>query len=261
MKDVKLFEFDAMEVCRLIRENLSGLAPRTQKNIQDTMRTAVKAAIEARVLPQDALLGWKTVRVPRQSRPVLDREGLRRLVEAAEGYKYGLVIRLLAVTGARIGEILGLTWDRVDFKRNAITIDRSVDVLKRELKDEPKTFNSRRTIILDEETMQKLYEHKQRQAKEKGVVQLKKDSRLVFQSPSGKPLKYNAVLYEFKTALKKAGLPEMRIHDIRHSVVALLLSEGVPAITVAALVGHDVATTNEMYAEKVKVTRAIDLKE
>lgn len=258
--DLKLYELDALEVNRLLRENLEGLSPRTQKNIQDTLRTAIRAGINARVIPQEAMLGWKPIKVPRQSRPVLDREGLYRLAKEAERYKYGLAIRLLAVTGARIGEILGLTWDRVDFKRGAITIDRAVDVQKRVLKDGAKTANSYRTVILDEETVRLLLEHKAKAAKET-VRPIKKSESLVFQAPDGRPVKYTAIRNTFRRSLKKAGLPEMRIHDIRHSVVTLLLSEGVPAITVAALVGHNVATTNETYAEKVKVTRAIDLRE
>jgi len=250
-----LYTLNTEALRQALRGKLDGLSPRTQRNITDTLRTAIRAGIEARIIPQDALLGWKTVKVPRKDRPVLDREGLLRLAAASEEYKYGLVIRLLCVTGARLGEVLALTWDKVDWERKTITIDRAADTMKRKLKDDTKTFNARRTVVLDEETVRKLAEHRKRQMAD-SVRPLRKEN-LVFQAPSGKPPKYNIILYEFKRALEKAGLLDMRIHDIRHSVVTLLLKEGVPPILVAALVGHNVATTTTTYAQQVKVSKSI----
>lgn len=258
IEHLNLFDLDAEKLKKALRGRFDHLSPRTQKNILTTLKTAVKAAIDARLAPMDALVGFKNVRVPRKPRPVLDREGLTKLVEAASQYKYGLIIRLLAVTGARLGEILGLTWDMVDFKRGAITIDQAVDLQERKLKGEPKTFNSRRTVFLDEETMRLLAEHRQKQARET-VRPLKKNESLVFQAPNGRPVKYTAVYKTFHRSLRSAGLPEMRIHDIRHSVVSLLLSEGVPVITVAALVGHNVNTTTSKYAQKTKHSKGLEL--
>ncbi|NLU50388.1 MAG: site-specific integrase [Syntrophomonadaceae bacterium] len=216
---------------------------------------AIRAGIEARVIPQDALLGLGTVKVPRKDRLVLTRHDLYRIIKASEHYLYGLVIRLLVVTGARLGEILGLTWDRVDFAKNTITIDRTVDVLSRCRKDDTKTPNSRRTVILDAETMTKLSEWKK---KSHDKVVFMQNRELVFKSPAGKPLHYGRVHKMFKAILKKAELPDMRIHDIRHAVVTLLLAEGVPAVTVASLVGHNVATTNAVYAEKIKISQGLN---
>lgn len=252
---LNLYNLSAETLRQALRGKLDEVSSRTQKNITDTLRTAIRAGIEARVIPQDALLGWKPVKVPRKERPVLDREGLMKLAETAEQYKYGLVIRLLCVTGARLGEILALTWDKVDWERKSITIDRAADTMKRKLNDDTKTFNGRRTVILDDETINKLAQHRKNQMS--GKVRPLKTENLIFQAPSGKPPKYNAILYEFKRALMKAGLPDMRIHDIRHSVVTLLLKEGIPPILVAALVGHNVNTTTSTYAQQVKVSKSI----
>ena len=254
VSDTKLYELNGHELKRRISTYIEDIAPRTQKNIITTLKTAIRAGIEAKVIPQDALLGFGTVKVSRKDRPVLTREDLLRIAQLSERYRYGLVIRLLAVTGARLGEILGLTWDRIDFERNTITIDRTVDVSSRRLKDDTKTPNSRRTIILDTETMSKLMEWK-KQSHNK-VISLK-NQELVFKSLEGKPLHYGRIHKTFKTVLKQAGLPDMRIHDIRHSVVTLLLKEGVPPILVAALVGHNVATTTSTYAQQVKISKSI----
>lgn len=254
VSDIKLYEINGHELRRRVSTCIEDTAPRTQKNILTVLKTAVKAGIEAKIIPQDALLGFGTVKVPRKDRPVLAREDMLRIVKASERYRYGLVIRLLIVTGARLGEILGLTWDRVDFERSTITIDRTVDVLNRQLKGDTKTPNSRRTVILDAETMAKLAEWKKKSHNK--VVSLQ-NKELVFKSPEGKPLHYGRMRKTFKTVLKQAGLPDMRIHDIRHSVVTLLLKEGVPPILVATLVGHNVATTTSTYAQQVKVSRSI----
>lgn len=255
---LNLFDLDAEKLRKALRGRFDHLSPRTQKNILATLKTAVKAAIDARLAPIDALVGFKNVKVPRKPRPVLDREGLARLVEVAGQFKHGLVIRLLAVTGARLGEILGLTWDMVDFKRSAITIDQAVDLHKRELKGDPKTFNSRRTVFLDEETMRLLAEHRQKQMKET-VRPLKREKSLVFQAADGRPVSYSVIYETFHHVRQIAGLPDMRIHDIRHSVVSLLLTEGVPVITVAALVGHNVNTTTSKYAQKTKHGKGLEL--
>ena len=239
-----------------VRKRIAHLSARTQKNIIATLKTAVRAAIDAKLAPADALVGFKNVRAPKRERRVLTREEMLKLIQAAGKYKHGLIIRLLVVTGARIGEILGLTWDMIDFKKKTITIDQAVDVQARKLKAETKTENSRRTIELDEETVRLLAEHKKQQAGQK-VQAIRKEKSLVFQAEEGKPVKYSAVHDTLHRALREAGLPHIRIHDIRHSVVTFLLTEGVPPILVAALVGHNVNTTTITYAQQIRKMKSL----
>lgn len=143
------------------------------------------------------------------------------------------------VSGARLGEILGLTWDRVNFDCSTITIDQAVDTQKRKLKADTKTDNAPRTITLDATTMDMLYQHKQN-SKAAVVRSINKEHHLIFHSKDGGPLYYNATRRTLLRALKKINHEPIRIHDIRHSVITLLLQEGVPVITVAALVGQDI---------------------
>ncbi|MGE5543626.1 MAG: tyrosine-type recombinase/integrase [Bacillota bacterium] len=219
------------------------------------MKTTIKAGIDQKLISFDALLGFKMPKVPKENRATLSREEIRLLMDTCVDYKHGLVIRLLCVTGARVSEILGLTWESVSLERGTMTIDQSVDIKERRQKDDTKNSNSRRTIELDARTVQLLRIHQK--LMKTTVRPMKREKSLVFQAQDGRPLKYEAIRKTLRFALKKARLPHMRIHDIRHSVITLLLEEGVAPILVATLVGQDVATTVGRYAQKTRRGKAV----
>ncbi|MGI6514865.1 MAG: tyrosine-type recombinase/integrase [Syntrophomonadales bacterium] len=254
--DLILWELDANKLHERLRGRFDHLKPKTKRNIYATLKTAIKAGIDQKIIPSDALTGFKMPKVPKENRSTLSREEIRLLMNTCDGYKHGLVIRLLCVTGARVSEILGLTWESVDLERGTITIDQSVDIKERRQKDDIKTANSRRTIELDVSTLQLLRLHHQ-SSKNTTVRPLQRKKSLVFQAQDGRPLRYEAIRKTLRLALKKAGLPLIRVHDIRHSVITLLLDEGTPPILVAALVGQDVATTVGRYAQKTRRGKAI----
>ncbi len=226
------------------------------------VRMVVRAAICEKKAPIDALQSFQMPREEKVHRDTLSREDMRRLVGATERYRYGLVIRLLVLTGARAGEILGLTWDAVDFATRSVTINKSLNIHTRELNDRPKTENSRRTVILDEETVELLKQQKEKQRAELralAVTPLNSDTGLVFLTQTGKPVKYSSVQKTFAYCLERAELPHMRIHDLRHSLITLLLLEGTSVLTVASLVGQDPSTTTQKYAHLTKISNAISL--
>lgn len=253
---IHLYTLDSFQVMDLLEEELGNLAPKSRKNYYSVLRLAIKAALDRKLVPGDALQGLKSPKIPRKEKPVLTREQLVQVATLASRYKHGLIIQLLCATGARVSEILGLTWNAVDFSRNTITIDQSVDITTRQLKSDVKTKNSRRTIELPPELMQLLKEHKQKTIGK--VVPFNQTNLLVF-TVDGKPVRYNTVRKTWVQILKKAGLPAINIHAIRHSVITLLLNEGVPPIVVAGLVGHDVATTVNTYAQKIHGGKAINI--
>ena len=147
-----------------LRGKFDHMRPRSRRNLYTFAKTVVRAAVDEKRAPQDALTGFKIPRMPRVDRETLDRDDLARLVEAVGNFRYGLVIRLLALTGARAGEILGLTWDAIDFEHGSITINKSTNARHTQrTNDRPKTENSRRTIFLDTDTMHKISLHKETQ--------------------------------------------------------------------------------------------------
>lgn len=255
--DLLLYSVQAEALSKRLAGQFTHLRPKTRKNLYATLKTAVREAVERKIAPSDALVGFKLPRVPHEIRRTLDRNELKRLIDAAKKYKHGLIIRLLCVTGARLGEILGLTWDCVDFERRTITIEKSVDVHRRILKGDVKTPQARRTVEVDEETISLL-----KDAMPSGKIvpiHRRKEKNLVFQAEDGRPVRYEAVRKTLLKALNKAGLPTIRIHDIRHSVITLLLTEGVPPILVANLVGHNVGTTVNCYAQQVRYGKGLRL--
>lgn len=257
--EIYLWDIDGAKLGDILHENLDHLQPKSRRNLYATLQTAIKAAIKRRLVPTDVLIGFELPTVPKKNQPVLSRRELTKLLEVLKGYKHGTLVSLIVVTGARVSEILGLTWDMVDLARGTITIDQAVDIKERKLKPETKNKNSRRTIELDTSTVELLENHWRKTGKAT-VRPIRRDLGLVFQADDGRPIKYGAVRKTLRLALKKADLPMIRIHGIRHSVITLQLNEGVPPIVVASLVGQDVATTVGTYAQKARKGSAVSFK-
>jgi len=255
---VPMYNLTAYELQEAL-SRLGGLSPRTLKGLYGTLRTALRQAVAWGLLPSDPTVGLRAPRVPRRERKVLTQEELRALLEAAKSYKYYLVLRLLVLTGMRLGEVLGLKWQDIDLKKGTLTVKRAADGRNRKLKQQPKTASSERTFKLDEETVRLLAAHK----KEQKVVAMKnRDSGLVF-SHEGRVVREDAIRRTLNYALKKAGLPRIRVHDLRHTAGSLLLDAGYSLSVVASFLGHSSpATTAAVYAHAVrKGGNVIDLLE
>jgi len=238
-----------------LQEALAGLfeeLPSSARKIVGTMRTALRQAAAWGYLPADPTVGLRTPRTPRRARAVLGPEEAARLLEALKGYRHGLAVRMLLLTGMRLGELLGLKWSDVDFAKGAVTVRRAADTRSRRLKEEPKTPAAYRTITLDPETLRMLEEHRKAAVKAKVALMRRRSEALVFEN-GGRPPSGNSVRRTLLWALKKAGLPRMRTHDLRHSAGSILLDAGVPLTTVSAFLGHSSpAVTAAIYAHAVR---------
>jgi integrase len=115
---------------------------------------------------------------------------------------------------------------------------------------EPKTQRSKRTIPLPAPLAEALTEHRDQQAKERITAgQLWRGSPCVFTSPIGTPIDPRNDFREFRKLLARAGLPPVRLHDLRHTAASLLLAQQVPARVVMEILGHSqIALTMNTYS-------------
>lgn len=128
----------------------------------------------------------------------------------------------------------------MDFEAGVIHVRHALQRIDGELRlVDPKTLRSRRTILAPKVAMDALAAHKARQAQEQLLAGPRwRSSGLVFTAMEGGPLDAAVVRRRFPRLLKKAGLPAMPFHNLRHSCASLLLAQGVPARVVMETLGH-----------------------
>ena len=141
------------------------------------------------------------------------------------------LIRLLAFSGMRRGEILGLKWIDLDYEANTIHIRRQICRIDGVVTEGPlKTKNSYRKIIIPSDVMSVL------KAKEKNDAGF---SEYVFPSAkTGGPISPDSVLHMLHRVLERAGLPKIRFHDLRHTFATMALQNGVDVKTLSCILGH-----------------------
>jgi integrase len=176
-------------------------------------------------------------------RKVYDRDGPRRL-EA---------LYVVAVTtGLRQGELLGLKWDDVDMEAGTLQVRRTLTTAKGgPVLSPPKTKGSRRTVKLSPTALEAVRSHLARQLEEiDRVGSLWRENSLIFASEVGEPLDRRALTtHRFKPLLERAGLPQIRFHDQRHTCATLLLSKNVNPKVVSEMLGHaTIAITLDTYS-------------
>jgi integrase len=162
----------------------------------------------------------------------LSPEQVLQFLRAAKGHPQETLFILALTTGMRRGELLGLKWQDIDFAKSILQVRRALTRIPTGLgykETEPKTKMSRRSIVIISFALEALKKHKGKQLE----MRLKageawQDHDYVFCASIGTHLSpSHGVLVQLKNVLKKAGLPNIRFHDLRHSTATLLLSKGV----------------------------------
>jgi len=201
-------------------------------------------------------------------------EDLKKYLEVASTHRLGVIFRILAFTGARRGEVIGIKWsdfnfkidDKNDFPKEGgfLTIKTSVKKLKGGVIsiDYPKNGDPR-SINIDGETIRQLKIHRVKQLKERlktGSNWI--DTDLVFTTNMGEMVYPDTLTKLHEDFVKTAGVPRNRLHDLRHNHATTLLTAGVPMHEVAERLGHrDSTTTAKVYAHVLKGDNSRDLSE
>ncbi len=182
-------------------------------------------------------------------------EQTQAFLRTSEAHRLDAAFVLLATTGMRRGEVVGLRWDDVDLDGDRLQVRQAVTTAgNRIVIDGPKTRRSRRSVALDEDTVAALRSHRRRQAEERLVAgALWQNAGMVFVNELGAMLQPDAVSRAFAALVRQSGLPRIRLHDLRHGWASLALEAGIHPKVVSERLGHSaVGITLDTYSHVVQ---------
>ena len=218
-----------------------SLAPKTVLEIHLIIRGALNDAVRRGIFSRNvALLAHapKLRSIPKVEQQAWTAQQLGAFLRQAAGHRLFPAFWLLANTGLRRSELLGLRWDDIDFDAATLSINRGLVSVGYELHESRgKTSNSRRAIDLDTTTIEVLTAWKAWQRTEQKVVGIE-PAGWVFSDVEGNPIHPHSVSQSFERIVARASVPKIRLHDIRHTHGTLLIKAGVPVKVVSERLGH-----------------------
>jgi integrase len=233
-----------------------ALSPKTVRNCHIVLRKALADAERLGLVVRNVAAVARPPAVRRVEQQTWGASELRRFLSAIAGDRLEAAFVVLATTGMRRGEVLGLRWADIDLSARRCSIVQTLTTVNnRLLFTAPKTAKSRRRVTLDAHTIASLRDHRRRQAEERLAVGELWDatSGLVFTDEIGGPLHPDGFTRSFNRLARAAGLPRVRLHDLRHSYATLALESGVHPKVVSERLGHaTVGITLDLYSHVVE---------
>jgi integrase len=233
------------------RHRPGGLSAKTVRNVHVLMHRALRDAVRWGYTVRNVAAAADPPKAKPAELQVWTPGQLRAFLTYVRQDRYYAAWLLAATTGMRRGELLGLRWVDVDLAAGRVAVRQPRVVVDHAVyTSEPKTARSRRSIALDSATVAALREHQARQAAERVVVGPGyQDSGLVFTRPDGSPIHPHLFSDWFKQHVRRAGLPKIRLHDVRHSYASAALAAGIAAKVVSERLGHaTIAITMDTYS-------------
>jgi integrase len=241
------------------KKTREGLSASMVRHIHVILHEALEQATRKRYLAQNVsdLVG-DLPRIKRREAKIITREQAQRLIAAAKGTQLEAIVILAITTGMRHGEIIGLCWYDINDEERYLSVRRTVTRLSG-VKDRfqgrfevtsPKTEGGQRTIMLADIALRALQEQRLRQQEARVKAGEKwQEHGLVFANTQGGYLNPDYLLDQFHRLLEHAGLPRMRLHDLRHSAATILLGKGTHPKLVQELLGHSsIDITMDIYS-------------
>ncbi|MBW3578521.1 MAG: site-specific integrase [Actinobacteria bacterium] len=240
------------------RRDGGPLAPKSVRHVHTMLRRALQVAVErGHVVRNVADLAHPPSRTATRSKAARDKawpaEQVRTFLAHVQGDRLYALWYLIATTGLRRGEALGLRWSDLDLDGGRLRVAQTVTVAdKRPVwSTDGKTGSAERTIALDTSTVAVLRGHRKGQLAERLAEGLsaRPDRGLVFCWEDGRPIHPDRASTWFLRHCRALGLPEIGVHGLRHSYATAALRAGVSPHVVSKRLGHaSVAITLDVYA-------------
>ncbi len=227
------------DVRRLKADRLAAdLSAATVGRILTTLRIALNQAVRDRLLPDNPATAVPLPRVEREPVEALTEERAQQVVDVVQGSLIDNLVVLLLGSGMRVGEALGLDWRDVDLEQGFVIVRRSKSQV--------------RAVPVSDDAVEALRAEMGKTARygpDEPVFLGERRSRKTRQIERLRP---DTVTHLFPRLLEQAGLPRMRIHDLRHGVATLLVARGAHMRVIAEPLGHrNPSLTAKTYAHVV----------
>ncbi len=228
-----------------------GLAPKTVQNVHRMLHRALRDAVKWDYLPRNVAEDAEPPRVRRRRPQIWTPEQLRAFVDHVRNDRFYALWLLVVTTGLRRGELAGLTRGDVDLENSRVSpgVTRVV-VDGRAAESDPKTASGERTLALDPKTRDALRDYLDTWQEERRL--LGQTAGPLFVWPDGRTLHPDTITELFHKHVTAAGLPRIRLHDVRHSYATAALKAGIPAKVVSERLGHSTAAfTLQVYSHVI----------
>ena len=254
-----------------------GKTPMTIKTLNKALKSCLKYAEKINYIVENYCDNVILPKIPHRSEDkveVFTLEEQKKFMEIIKNHKHRLEFILTLGTGLRIGELVALKWDDVDFEIGNLKINKSIwrgytiiDGKRQFVSQEttPKTPTSIRDVAIPDKILEELKIHKQKQdeIKEK-YNEIYDDKNYVFANIIGKHVLSDTLSKSFVKVLKDNGIKHLKFHALRHTYATRLFEKGVQLKTVQKLLGHSsIEITADIYthvmdSEKISAVQKLN---
>lgn len=255
LKDVRLTVLNSAHIRRMITQMTEkDSSPSTIKLVRGVLQAALNCAIEAKLIRDNPV---RTAKAPKQIRhdfTIIDREHISSFIDAARQTRFADAYILLLLTGLRCGELRGLRWSDIDFDARTLRVDRQLYEPAKggEASMKPPKNGEIRTVYLTQQAVDLLKAHRRKQLTQRmaaGWIDTDLTRDLVIRNPNGSYVRVSQLHYALNKIRASMSLPNLRLHDLRHSYAVAALRAGIDVKTVQHNLGHKLAgITLDTYA-------------
>jgi integrase len=231
-----------------------GMSNRLVSGCHMRLKQALDFAVKQGLVAFNAAQSATPPKVQRKKPNVWDRDQVITFLEVANSDSLHPLWHLYVLEGLRRGEALGLRWKDLNWTQGTIHIQQTVTPDKNNrgraaILPRTKTSAGARTVRLTALTLDALRDHMAAQDRRQLEAEMWEDHDLIVCTSKGTPINPNNVTRSFERLVKIAGLPRIRVHDLRHTSATMLLKQGVPPKVASERLGHaTVSTTLDLYS-------------